>query len=389
MARRLFSAFLLFLLASGASAGSIEQSMREVERIRGLKFTAPVRTVSIDRAKLPSILREQIEKSLPYSFDDYMRILTALRLVDPEAKDPEASMIGLMEQQVLAFYDPLKHVYYAINGVPAGLPPGASALGFDDAVAVHELTHAIQDQHFGISKFDVESRDDSDLALALHSLVEGEASLVMLVKMVEPMGQTIESLTSNDAIVNAIAGAASMMANSSAGTPRYFTESLAMPYTAGLRFVIEAYRRGGWERVNRIYDDPPRSMREVLHPDEYFAGRRTSNPFPLKPPVPVGHVLTVEHLGEWHWQFLVGAAAARGWTGDRVTVAQDEFCNPTVLVETRWESPQRARSFRDAYLGFLQKQKVDADARLSGNEVNVAYGADLALIARFLDGGVR
>jgi hypothetical protein len=389
MTRRLCSALLLVFLASGAPAASIDQSMRDVERIRGLKFLHPVRTVSIDRARLPSILHEQIEKSLPYSFDDYLLVLTSLRLVDPGAKNLEASMIGLMEQQVLAFYDPLTHVYYAIAGMPAGLPAGASALGLDDAVAVHELTHAIQDQHFGISKFDAESRDDSDLALALHSLVEGEASLVMLAKMVEPMGQTLDSLTSNDSIVNAIAGAATMMANTSADTPRYFTESLAIPYTAGLRFVIEAYRRGGWERVNRIYEDPPRSMREVLHPDEYFSGRRTSNPFPLRPPVPVRHLLTVEHLGEWHWQFLLGAAAARGWTGDRVTVAQDEFCNPTVLVETRWETPEGARAFRKAYLAFLQKQHLSAEARLSGNEVNVAYGADLALISQFLDGGIR
>jgi len=125
-------------------------------------------------------------------------------------------------------------------------------------------------------------------------------------------------------------------------------------------------------------------MREIMHPDEYFSGKRTTNPFSLTPPVPVSHVLSVEHLGEWHWEFLVGADASQGWKGDRVTVAQDAFCNPTVLVETKWESPERASAFRTAYMDFLKKEKVDADVRTRGNEVDVAYGADPALVERFI-----
>jgi hypothetical protein len=92
----------------------------------------------------------------------------------------------------------------------------------------------------------------------------------------------------------------------------------------------------------------------------------------------------VEHLGEYHWAFLLGAANARGWAGDRVTIADDEFCRPTVLVETRWESPARAAAFRTAYAVFLEKEKVDATFVAHGNDVNVAYGADPVLVERFI-----
>jgi hypothetical protein len=388
LSRRLAGAVaLLLLLASSSSADSLpqslEKSIKDVEQIRGLKFLAPVKSVSIERDKLPLYLRAQFEKSLPYSFDDYMLLLGALRLVEPDAKNPEQSLIDLMQQQVLAFYDPLTHVYYAIDKLPSGLPEVPTGMALEDSVAVHELTHALQDQRFHIGKSDLATRRDTDANLALHALIEGEASLVMMVKMLQPMGASLDTIVQNDMMVDAIAKS-SMAMTTNASAPRYFVESLVVPYTAGLRFVIEAYRHGGWGAVTRVYDSPPQSMREILHPDEYFSGKRTANSFSLEPPLAVSHLLSVEHLGEWHWQFLVGEEASRGWTGDRVTVAQDAFCNTTVLVETKWESPVRAAAFRNAYAEFLKKENVNAEVRTRGNEVDVAYGADSALVERFI-----
>lgn len=384
MSKRLLGVIALLFLASGAVADqSLDQSIKDVEKIRGLTFLAPVKTVSIQRDKLPVYLRAQFEKSLPYSFDDYMLLLESLRLVAPDTKNPEQSLIDLMQQQVLAFYDPLTHVYYAIDKLPSGVPAAPSGIALEDSVAVHELTHALQDQRFGIGKADVATRHDTDANLALHAVIEGEASLVMMAKMLEPMGATIDTIVKDDTMIDALAKASVAMTTNDT-TPRYFVESLVVPYTAGMKFVIAAYRHGGWDAVSRVYADPPRSMREVMHPEEYFSGKRTTNSFSLTPPVPVPHVLSVEHLGEWHWEFLLGADASQGWTGDRVTIAQDAFCNPTVLVETKWESPERAAAFRTAYSGFLKKEKVDAEVRTRGNEVDVAYGADPALVERFI-----
>jgi hypothetical protein len=384
MSRRALLVALTLLLATAATAAEpFAQQLRDVEAIRGLKFLHAVQTRAITREELPRYLNEQFEKSLPISFDDYMLVLTSLRFVDPAAKNPEKSLIDLMQQQVLAFYDPLTHVYFAIDKPPAGTP-ATPGLDLDDAVAVHELTHALQDQRFDVGRADLATRNDTDANLALHALVEGEASLVMLAKLVEPLGQTVDTLVKNDEMLNAISTAATMSTTGSGDTPRYFVESLVVPYTAGLKFVAAAYRRGGWAAVNRVYDNLPRSMREVMHPDEYFAGQRSANPFSFAAPVPVSHILTVEHLGQWHWEYLVGSDAARGWKGDRVTVAQDAFCNPTVLVETKWESPARANAFRDAYAGFLRKEKIDAQIRTRGDEVDVAYGADYALVDSFM-----
>ena len=383
--RRLAASIAALLVALPLLASDLDKPMREVERLRGLTFLHPVQTVAIDRDVLPSMLRKQMEKGLPYSWDDYILVLRALHLVDPSTQNVQGALIDLLNQQVLAFYDPDAHVYYSIKEPPKGLPELPKEMSFEDSVAVHELTHAMQDQRFDLGRRDRQLRDNTDAGMALHAVAEGEATLVMLGEMSDSMGVTIDQIVQNDMMLNAMSMASAAMSGSS-NAPRYFVDSLSFPYVAGLKFVVAAYRKGGWAAVNHIYDSPPQTTREILHPDEYFAGKRTRNSFDDHTPLPLNsHLLTVEHLGEYHWGFLLGADHAKGWKGDRVTIAQDIYCEPTVLVETKWESPERAREFREAYAAFLKKEKLDATLVTRGNEVDAAYGADDALIERFMN----
>lgn len=385
MFRRLVAtAALLLLAATGVLAGSIEEQKQEAARIRSLSFLRDVKAVSIDRSDLPAHLHEQLTASLPYSFADYARVLSALRLIDTAQAASEAKLLDLLEQQVLAFYDPLTHTYFAIRQLPRAIPAEARLLPLEDAVAVHEFTHALQDQHFAIGLKDYALRNDWDASMALHAVIEGDATLVMMAKLAGFSGMSLDDIISNDLLVSALGTAAAMMRSDNESTPRYFVDQLAFPYVQGLRFVIEAYRRGGWKAVDQIYADPPRSTRDVMHPDEYFAGRRTANAFSSQPPFAVQRLLTVEHLGEYHWSFLLGADNVRGWRGDRATLVDDAFCQPTVLVETRWDSFDRAAAFRAAYASFLEKQHIDADLVQRGNDVDVAYGADPVLADRFM-----
>jgi hypothetical protein len=65
-----------------------------------------------------------------------------------------------------------------------------------------------------------------------------------------------------------------------------------------------------------------------------------------------------------------------------VTIAQNAFCEPTVLVETRWDSEEHARRFYDGYSRSLED--VGSIGVVNGQSVKVAYGADRALMERFL-----
>ena len=248
----------------------------------------------------------------------------------------------------------------------------------DAGVHVHELTHALQDQHFRIGERDLALRDDTDADLAYHALIEGEASLVMLAYMIEQNGGSFDEMIRSDLVAGSLSAAAAQTLPG--GGPRYFTEMLKFPYLDGLKFVIEAYQRGGWKEFDKIYADPPRSTREILHPADYFDHRFNAAPFNNKPALPVPHLLSVEHLGEFHWRLIAGNGA--GWKADRVTIAQNAFCETTVLAETEWDTAAQAQRFYDDYTRTLDD--IGYRARIDGTRVRVAYGADRSLMERFI-----
>jgi len=388
MSRRLTHFLAALLLAASASAASpLAAPMRDVERIRGLRFDREIKHVSIGRDELPERLRAQMLKSMPYSFDDYMLVLRTMQLVEGKNDDLMKKLIDLYQSQVLAFYDPLDHVYYSIRELPkamdgAGLDPASMR----EMVVIHELTHALQDQHFNAGAREVSLTRDADGELAFHSLLEGEATLVMMAYMLDKAGQPLDELVQNPSVLATLAGSADKTIDPA--VPRYFVESLKFPYLEGLRLVIEGYRRGGWKMVDKMDVNPPRSTREVLHPGDYFARLERGSPgkaFDNAALVAAPGLLTVEHLGEFHWRYLLGSGTPAGWVDDRVQIAQSEACEPTVLAETRWSTDESARQFRDAYVGFLHERGVPARAALDGGTVRVAYGADAALIAKFVE----
>src|SRR5258706_6474662 len=190
----------LLLVTAGARGASLDTEMKTVEKLRGLTFVHPVVLKTITRAGLPKVLRAQMEKSLPYSPDDYALVLRALQLVDAGTPDLVGSMLDLYQSQVLAFYDPLTHTYFAIDK----LPSAAAGIGDSDmlreSIVIHELTHALQDQRFHAGARDLALQKDTDGSLALHALMEGEATLVMLDYVLDRAGQKLDDVLANEEV---------------------------------------------------------------------------------------------------------------------------------------------------------------------------------------------
>ncbi|MCU1246222.1 MAG: hypothetical protein JWN02_2132 [Acidobacteria bacterium] len=371
----------LLLAATPARAGVPEQ-MRKVEQIRGLTFTGPVKTEELDRGELPQRLEAQLVKTMPYSLDDYVTVLEALQLLDPGTKNVLPKLFGFLQQQVLAFYDPLTKTYYSVRQLPEGLAGlGQQREMLEEGVAMHELTHALQDQRFGIGVHDYALRDDQDAGMADHERVEGEATLVMMASMMGGMGKSLDQVLADETLSKAISDAAAsadQTAEGASAPPRYFVESLKFPYVEGLKLVIAAYRRGGWKELDRVYGNPPASTREVLHLSVYFARLDRGLPSPAidaASPALASHVLSVEHLGEFTWGYLVGAENARGLVSDHATVTQNAACEAAVQVETRWESAAGAGRFADAYRRFLEGRGVPVRITVDGTTVRASYGA--------------
>lgn len=359
----------VFILTSCLQASPLAPGMKAVEEIRGRKFLHDVRNVTIDRSELTANLQAQMQKGLPYSIAEWETMLRSLQLLDADSGPAMPTLLALYESQVLAFYDAQGHTYYSIRQLPK-LPPEVAKMAdpkmLEETVMVHELTHALQDQHFDLAKKEMALMRDTDGNLAYHSVLEGEAVLVMVAHMLKKSGVELDEVVKDDAMASMISSAAQAEGMIDPSTPKYFVEMLKFPYLEGLKFVIAGYRRGGWKALDAVHANPPRTTREILHPDEYYDKSFKAEPFvPTKP----ADAISAEHLGEFHWRFLVGAENAIGWVNDRAVVHR----NGHVEVETKWESEKNATAFAGAYEAFLAKRGLKATVVREGTIVKAAY----------------
>jgi hypothetical protein len=370
-AARAVRLLLVVLLTSCTQASPLAPAMKAVEEIRGRKFAHDVKNVTIDRADLSGHLHRQMQELTPYPLTDWATMLRSLQLVDVAGDQLVPKLLKLYESQVLAFYDPQTHTYYSIKQLPK-LPEGAAQLvdpaTLEETVMVHELMHALQDQHFQLEKKEKALMRDTDANLAYHAVLEGEAVLVMVAHMLKKSNVDFEEVIKDDAMLGMIGSAAQAEQMIDPSTPKYFAEMLKFPYLEGLKFVVAAYRRGGWKELDKVHANPPRTTREILHPEEYFEGKFKAQPFDDTKPQTA---IATEHLGEFHWRFLVGAENARGWVNDRATVSRDG----KVQVETKWESAERATAFADAYSAFLKRRGLEANVTRDGLKVKASYTA--------------
>ncbi|HET7435032.1 MAG TPA: hypothetical protein VFN10_10020 [Thermoanaerobaculia bacterium] len=385
MTRRTFALFFAVFSTATLALGSwscavaspLDPYLRAVEAIRGRKFVTGVKNVTIDRSELTGRLRDEMAKGIPYSLDDWSTILRAMQLVDANMTDVVPRVLSLYESQVLAYYDPGTKTYYSIRQLPAMAEKLDDKEMLNETVAVHELTHALQDQHFGIGKKIDAMKNDTEASMAYHAVIEGEATLVMMAHMMSKMGVEFDEVANNDMLVDTLMSAAnSEQMQLDPNAPPYFAEALKFPYLEGLKFCIAAYRRGGWAELDKVHANPPRTSRQIIHPDEYFSGSFKPETFAPKS-ASDKNAIAVEHMGEFHWSFLVGAANARGWVNDRVTFTRGDAGDVAVRAETKWESPACAKTFADAYRAFLAKRGIDAKIDQTGALVNASYVAHL------------
>lgn len=381
MARRAFYVFLLLLASLALRASGeepLDNEIATVERLRGVSFAKAVEHKTIQRAELRKYIESQMQKELPGGPDGYLRMLVALHLVEPGTGiEP---LLDLYDAQVLAFYDPTSHVYYSLDAPPGDLQLPEPML---EAVKIHELTHALQDQRWDAGKVSERLQDDWDAAMAYQSLLEGEAVLVMMAYLGDSAGMPLESLIAEPTFLASIRDAAGMSMGMPDNVPRYFVESLQYPYIEGLAFVVDAYKRGGWKAVDAVYENPPQSTEELEHPEIYRARVSETRARRVVKPPEDGTVETT--LGEFHWSFLLGKEAGEGWGSDLVRV-KSSVSGSTVLVDSTWDTPTDAKEFVAALHPFLEKKK-DANIRIvlpTPTRVLAAWGSDQGAIKAFL-----
>jgi len=297
----------------------IARTLKRVEMARGLESKKTVPGVLMDRPALIARVKDHVSRELPPEAIRNEGLALQLFGFIPTQFDYEAAEYALLQDQLAGYYEPADGTMYM-----------ASDLGDDEAEATlaHELVHALQDQRWNLAERSKYRPGDGDRSEVVSALAEGDATSamfdVMIARAAPGTGKTAVDLP-DDVFAEQIR--AGMNEGPGAAAPHVMRTSLAAPYIYGTLFVHALRRRGGWDAVNRAWDDPPTTSEQILHMDKWL-----SHETPAAVATPTFAALgagwrvadedTEGELGariafeEW-MEPKAAAEASLGWGGDR------------------------------------------------------------------------
>ena len=325
---------------AAAVQGWRKQIEASVERLRGLSFLQPVVYKEIPRSELPAILRAKLGQQVPdQEFDRTGVALAALGLI-PNGTDLKKTYLGLLGEQVGAFYDQHSQELFTFSGQSLNNSQ-------NQVILAHELTHALEDQHFHLANLPLEAKGNDDRVLAASALVEGDATLVMNRYMIG----TLSAASIRESLVATVATDVRQLASA----PRFLRETLLFPYLRGQEFCQQLYDQGGWAALARAFEHPPASTSLILHP-ERFLDNPSEQPAAVEFPDATllgEHPLDDNVLGEfgvrqwlltWLKNDTQATATAAGWKADRYLVYGGTQA-ASYVWETVWRSSGEAVAF--------------------------------------------
>ncbi|MCO4769991.1 MAG: hypothetical protein KDA24_08150 [Deltaproteobacteria bacterium] len=397
----------------------VRQELPAVEGAAAMPRRGPIEAEVITRAEAVAHVQGLIDEQLPPERARAMEIgWKALGLLRPE-QELRAEVLRLYGAQVGGFFDPQTRTLYLLDDVhPLMQQP----------VIRHELTHALQDQHWTLATWLEGAHEDEDRAAAMQAVLEGHASHVMNRVTLGGLGVTPESLASG-ADQGMMAELAELLgldqANVSAAdlaqgldlgldddlatmllprdTPPALRAQLLFPYVVGTRFVsgyLEAHPEDPMGAF--LFARPPKSSAEVLAPHLWESG--TFLPGLTKPGTflpgwkqlwdsALGRLLTHVVLTDQGDPFAGSPEGARWvrpsrdrnvaltaeWHGDRVVVYEPNKSKPgtavpgqpVVLWVSDWGSERAALAVAEAAKSRLPKAKIERQ----GGRVVVLSGA--------------
>jgi len=309
----------------------------------------------------------------------------------PRSFDLKPFMVQLLKEQVAGYYDPKDKSVNLLNWVD---------IEQQRPVLAHELTHALQDQSFGIEKWMRGSLDtanrkadptpadivtDEELG-AREAVVEGQAMAVLVDYTLAPTGN---SLLQAPQIVEALKqGMLTGTPDSPSfrDAPIFLKDSLTFSYRYGLDFTIALLQAGGKGLAFAgAFNNPPKSTREIMEPQTYLAHEQLA-PMPMldfNQDFKGYDWFDIGAMGEFDVDVLVeqyaGAEEARAlyphWRGGYYFAGLPKGNKSAalgLLYVSRWSSPAKAAEFAAVYARSLtqryqRSRAVGADGKVAGD----------------------
>jgi hypothetical protein len=320
---------------------------------RGLQPTEPVIRVFPTRQQASDFIIGSLDEQLtPEIVAEVEAFYTAFDFTEP-GTDIVAVYLNLLQDQVGGYYNPEDKTMNTI--LLSGAELGDALPSLEKIIYVHEYVHALQDQVFGLQEIGMapEAAEEmsGDAVLAMQSLVEGDATLVMNAYTEYLIEQN--PMAALGLLTGSFASGSTTMP---AGTPPILVRELTFPYLTGAEFVAAIYREGGWEAVNAAFSNLPVSTEQVIHPEAYLNG---DLPITVELASTEGifsadwTAFEPSVLGEFYLRAYLDtqlaptehSPAAAGWGGDSYQVWQNTEGETAMLLRNAWDTPADAEEF--------------------------------------------
>jgi hypothetical protein len=232
----------------------------------------------------------------------------------------------------------------------------------------HELTHALEDQHFQIEAWVKAARPNEDAELARDAVLEGSAMAAMVDYLMLSTGRSLKDLPDFDPgmLIGDLGSTPTLQK-----APPFLKDTLIFPYIGGLTFSAAVLRNTGWAALPGVFEKPPVSTQQILHPALYRSGKipKTAS-LPQMEKFLGGNWTKLDEniMGEYGWrevlkQFLDDDRAktlAAAWDGDRYAVFEQKQTKKLVLVtRLHLDSEEHAVRFFGQYSEALEKKYTE------------------------------
>ena len=239
--------------------------------------------------------------------------------------------------------------------------------------------------HVGESKKDPTPADieNDEVDDARQAVVEGQAEAMMLEYDLAPVGR---SIVDSPDLVDAME---SQIVNGTDDSPVFkevpifMRESLAFPYSYGMKFIVRLMEKGGKEKAFAgVLANPPHTTRQIMEPETYLSGETIE---PMRVPEFKRDFkdytkFDIGGMGEFDVAVLMEQYAGKKlserlypeWRGGYYYAARpksDGAAPLGLLYVSRWSSAEKAAEFAEIYARSLGKRYKKAE------EVGAADGS--------------
>ena len=324
----------------------VRQLESQVEQVRGLEFLRDVAVQPVSADEIAGKLGGAFDETYPEAFYDRRSVAWQTIGVMPRDVDIREALLAFQTGQVVGFYNPVdgELVYRADGGLDL----------VERVTLAHELTHAIDDQHFDLSRIDRVAATCRDEAFqAALGAVEGSAQFFSIKVLFE--------FPPDDGDYSGLGDGGGMPD----GVPPFMVDLQLWPYTAGQSFVTALDGRGGTAEIDAALRRFPTTTEQILHP-ERFPGdvpARVDVPDLSRDLGPGWGDLDVMQVGEAWLAAMLGLrldsataeAAAAGWDGGLYRAFTDGD-DAAVVLATAWDSTADADAFAQAVREWLDAE---------------------------------